>query len=48
MIITATNQLTPIKGGVDISTPTRILTLIVGIVFTVGVPLLMIWKGRKD
>ena len=48
MLITATNQLTQIKGGVDISTPTGILILIVGIVFTVGVPLLMIWKGRKD
>tara|TARA_B100000965_G_C19555552_1_gene742009 strand:- start:1124 stop:1270 length:147 start_codon:yes stop_codon:yes gene_type:complete len=48
MIITATNQLKEMNGGVNISTPTGILILIVEIVFTVDVPLLMIWKGRND
>ena len=48
MIITATKELTQIKVGVEISSPTGILILTIGILFTVGVPLVMIWKGRKD
>ena len=34
--------------GVDILSPLGILILIIGIVFTVGMPIFMIKNGRKD
>tara|TARA_Y100001968_G_C19007876_1_gene549081 strand:- start:330 stop:476 length:147 start_codon:yes stop_codon:yes gene_type:complete len=45
----STNQnLANIMGGVEIFSPTGILILAIGILFTVGVPLIMILKGKKD
>ena len=34
--------------GVDIFSPLGILILVIGVVFTVGVPVAMIKFGRKD
>ena len=34
--------------GVDILSPIGILILVVGVVFTVGIPVAMIKFGRKD
>ncbi len=48
MLLTISRELPQIKGGVEILSTTGILILIIGILFTVGVPLIMILKGRKD
>ena len=48
MLFTITQELPEVIGGVKISSPTGILILIIGIFFTVGVPLAMILKGKKD
>ena len=48
MIITTTQNSSQVIGGVDILSPTGLSILIIGILFTVGVPLIMILKGRKD
>ena len=34
--------------GVDIFSPLGILILVIGVVFTVGIPVVMIKFGRKD
>ena len=41
-------ELKQLFGGVEILSPIRILILTIGILFTVGVPLIMIIKGKKD
>tara|TARA_B100000700_G_scaffold134801_1_gene150582 strand:- start:2047 stop:2193 length:147 start_codon:yes stop_codon:yes gene_type:complete len=48
MIFTATEDAIQIMGGVKIFSPTGLLILTIGILFTVGLPLLMILKGKKD
>ena len=48
MIYSTTQKAYEVLGGVDILSPTGLLILITGILFTVGVPLIMILKGKKD
>ncbi|WP_187152598.1 hypothetical protein [Prochlorococcus marinus] len=48
MLLIATKDVSQVIGGVDIFSPTGLMILIIGILFTVGVPLTMILKGRKD
>tara|TARA_Y100001968_G_scaffold16201_1_gene12904 strand:+ start:1933 stop:2079 length:147 start_codon:yes stop_codon:yes gene_type:complete len=48
MIFSATQNTTQVVGGVDILSPTGLTILTIGILFTVGIPLTMILKGRKD
>tara|TARA_Y100001968_G_C19031654_1_gene560107 strand:+ start:359 stop:505 length:147 start_codon:yes stop_codon:yes gene_type:complete len=48
MILTTAAELEQIIGGVQIFSPTGILIVTIGILFTIGLPLLMILKGRKD
>ena len=35
-------------GGVNILSPTGLINLTIGILFKVGLPLIMILKGKKD
>ena len=37
-----------ITGGVDPLSPIGITIIIIGIIFTIGLPLIMIAKGRKN
>lgn len=48
MIFFSTQKASQVIGGVDILSPTGLAILIIGIFFTVGVPLTMILKGKKD
>tara|TARA_Y100001968_G_C19154426_1_gene617715 strand:+ start:181 stop:327 length:147 start_codon:yes stop_codon:yes gene_type:complete len=48
MIFSTANELEQIIGGVEIFSPTGILILTIGVLFTIGLPLLMILKGKKD
>ncbi len=48
MFLTTTQQGYEVLGGVDILSPIGLIILTIGIVFTVGVPLIMILKGKKD
>ena len=48
MIFTTTEKALEVMGGVDILSPTGLAILTIGILFTVGVPLIMILKGKKD
>ena len=48
MIFSTTQKASQVVGGVDILSPTGLTILSIGIVFTVGVPLTMILKGKKD
>ena len=48
MLLTTSKELPQVIGGVDIFSPTGILILTIGILFTVGLPLTMIIKGKKD
>mgnify|MGYP001246228815 CR=1 FL=1 len=48
MLLITTKQSTQVIGGVEILSPTGLLILIIGILFTVGIPLIMILKGKKD
>tara|TARA_Y100001968_G_C19068304_1_gene577068 strand:- start:427 stop:573 length:147 start_codon:yes stop_codon:yes gene_type:complete len=48
MFFTTTQEAQEVIGGVDIISPTGLFILTVGILFTVGVPLTMILKGKKD
>ena len=48
MLFTTTQELQKVTGGVEIFSPTGILILSIGILFTVGLPLTMILKGKKD
>ncbi len=48
MVSSTPQQASQVMGGVDILSPTGLIILSIGIVFTVGVPLTMILKGKKD
>ena len=48
MIVSATQNASQGMGGVDILSPMGFIILTIGILFTIGVPLIMILKGRKD
>ena len=48
MIFSTTQKASEVIGGVDILSPTGLTILTIGIIFTVGVPLTMILKGKKD
>tara|TARA_B100000214_G_scaffold277211_1_gene207083 strand:+ start:1183 stop:1329 length:147 start_codon:yes stop_codon:yes gene_type:complete len=48
MIYFTTHTASQVVGGVDILSPTGLIILIIGILFTVGVPLTMILRGKKD
>ena len=47
MISSSTETVSEVTGGVDILSPTGLIILSIGILFTVGVPLIMILKGKK-
>jgi len=48
MIQITSQNLPQVIGGVEIFSPIGLLILTIGILFTVGLPLLMILKGKKD
>ena len=48
MIFFTAPKASEVIGGVDILSPTGLSILTIGILFTVGIPLTMILKGRKD
>tara|TARA_Y100001968_G_scaffold197107_1_gene180776 strand:- start:487 stop:633 length:147 start_codon:yes stop_codon:yes gene_type:complete len=48
MIFSTTQKVSQVMGGVEILSPTGLTILLIGILFTVGVPLIMILKGKKD
>ena len=48
MIFNTVQNSSQVMGGVDILSPTGLIILIIGILFTVGLPLTMILKGKKD
>ena len=48
MIFSLIQKASHVMGGVDILSPTGLTMLSIGIIFTVGVPLTMILKGKKD
>tara|TARA_Y100001968_G_C18857010_1_gene480794 strand:- start:377 stop:523 length:147 start_codon:yes stop_codon:yes gene_type:complete len=48
MILFATKEASQVIGGVDILSPTGLTILTIGVFFTVGLPLTMILKGKKD
>ena len=48
MIIATTQKASQAMGGVEILSPMGLTILTIGILFTVGVPLTMILKGKKD
>ena len=48
MIFSTTQKASQVVGGVDILSPSGLTILTIGKLFTVGVPLIMILKGKKD
>ena len=48
MIVLSTKNSTQVFKGKEILSPTGLAILTIGILFTVGLPLLMILKGKKD
>ncbi len=48
MILTTTQEISQVIGGVEILSTTGLIILIIGTLFTVGLPLTMILKGKKD
>tara|TARA_B100001250_G_C19537310_1_gene673142 strand:- start:116 stop:262 length:147 start_codon:yes stop_codon:yes gene_type:complete len=48
MIFTTTQKASQVMGGVELLSQTGILILTIGILFTVGLPLTMILKGKKN
>ena len=48
MIFTTTQKVSQVMGGIDILSPAGLAILTIGILFTVGLPLTMILKGKKD
>ena len=48
MIIATAQKTSQVMGGVEILSPMGLTILIIGILFTVGVPLTMILRGKKD
>jgi len=48
MIFSTPQQASQVMGGVDILSPMGLTIISIGILFTLGVPLTMILKGKKD
>ena len=48
MIIAIAQKASQVIGGVEILSPMGFTILTIGILFTVGVPLTMILRGKKD
>ena len=48
MLFLSTKEISNVQGGVEIFSPTGLIILTIGIIFTVGLPLTMILIGRKD
>tara|TARA_Y100001968_G_scaffold89606_1_gene80628 strand:+ start:653 stop:799 length:147 start_codon:yes stop_codon:yes gene_type:complete len=48
MIFSTTPKASQVMGGVDILYSKGLIILTIGIIFTVGVPLTMTFKGKKD
>ena len=48
MIIATTQKASQVIGGVEIFSPMGLSILTIGIIFTIGIPLTMILKGKKD
>ena len=48
MIIATTQKTSEVIGGVEIFSQMGLTILTIGILFTVGVPLTMILRGKKD
>ena len=48
MIFSTTEKVSQVMGGVDILSPAGLIILAIGILFTLGLPLTMILKGKKD
>ena len=48
MILSTIQKANQVMGGVDILSPMGLTILTIGILFTVGVPLTMILRGKKD
>tara|TARA_B100000965_G_scaffold401275_1_gene424756 strand:- start:2517 stop:2681 length:165 start_codon:yes stop_codon:yes gene_type:complete len=48
MLVVSTPAIKEVTGGVDILSPLGILILTMGILFTIGLPLTMILKGKKE
>ena len=48
MFFLSTKEVSQVVGGVDINSATGLIILTIGIIFTVGLPLTMILKGKKD
>ncbi len=48
MLLATSQEVREVVGGVAIFSPTGILIITIGILFTIGVPLIMILKGKKD
>ena len=48
MIIATTQKASEVIGGVEIFSSMGLTILTIGILFTVGVPLTMILRGKKD
>ena len=48
MIFSTTQKVSQVIEGVDILSQTGLTILAIGILFTFGVPLTMILKGKKD
>ena len=48
MIIATTQKASQVMGGVEILSQIGLTILTIGILFTVGVPLTMILRGKKD
>ena len=48
MIIATIQKGSQVMGGVEIFSPMGLTILTIGILFTVGVPLTMILRGKKD
>ena len=48
MIIATTQKASEVIGGVEIFSRMGLTILIIGILFTVGIPLTMILRGKKD
>ena len=48
MIFTTNQELLKVMGGVEILSTTGLIILTIGILFTIGLPLTMILRGKKD
>ncbi len=48
MIFATIQKASQVIGGVDILSPTGLVILTIGILFTIGLPLTMILKGKND